>query len=121
MNIDRARSLFWENFGNYSNMVRNGEYEEYASFKISKETEYEWSIMLMSELVESNLDGDKFSLFRISRLALPIESKVDSFRIIASSNVAEATLEHTFKMRDMIDPEVYDTIIQIFLESKPKT
>ena len=61
MNKKTAKEIYFDNFGNFSTMKRNGEYREYIRRKISVELEYQWSVEIKKNLIDDIIGIESMS------------------------------------------------------------
>ena len=114
MNRKTAKEIYFDNFGNFSTMKRNGEYREYKKSKTSVKIEYQWSIEIKNILIEDIVDKEEFfKIVPLSRINLPESEVIDAFKVLllrCSKDKIRDTLE---KMKKLISPQIYEEIIAL--------
>ncbi len=109
--VSRAKELYFLNYANYGNMMRNGEYEEYRKYHISETQEREWSREIMEDLI-SRIQSGK-DIWRVANLAnLRIEESeiLKSFQRISSGPNAQMAFAAIEKAEALIPSPLFDKI-----------
>lgn len=89
--MDRAKRLYFSNYANYRNMMRNGEYEEYMKYSIPNAVEHEWSKIILDSLVKKVQNGENIWLvYNIANVRIDESEIIKSFQTLSKSpNVRE--------------------------------
>lgn len=109
-----AREIYFDNFGNFSTMKRNGEYREYIRNNISAELEYQWSIEVKNVLVRDIIGKEEFwKIVPLSRVNLPENEIIEAFKLISMSCSKGKFRDNLEKLKELISPEIYEHIISL--------
>lgn len=114
-NFDVARKIYFDNFGSYITMKKNGEYSEYNKYNISKILEYEWTTKIKDNLMTDIIDGN--NLIRVVNLAninLPEDEIIDIFKKLATSKSRNEIKNMIEKLKPLFDENLYNKIIIVF-------
>ena len=87
----RAKELYYNNFANYGNMERNGEYGEYAAYQVPEALELTWSKAILENCVRKIQAGEDIWLVStLANIRIDESEIINSFQILAKSpNVRE--------------------------------
>ena len=114
--IARAKELYFSNYANYQNMMRNGEYEEYVRYSIPDRLEQEWSKTILDELVQKIQSGEEVR--RVHNLA---EVRTDEseilkrFQMISTSQNAGEIINEVVKTESLFPPHLFDKIVKTMM------
>ncbi len=115
MNYKRARELYFINFASFITMKKNGEFEEYCKYSISKETEQKWSYEVKEKLMEDILNKNNYThVVNLSRINLPENEILDDFRTLSLSLKKNEILQHIEKFDNLFEKDIYTKIVTIF-------
>ena len=96
-------------------MKKNGEFREYSSFQVSKETEFEWSLEVKEKLMnEICNDGNLLQVVPLSRINLPKNEVVDAFELLSLSSKRNEILTTIKLFKQLFEPNIYEIIIKVF-------
>lgn len=117
MNKKTAKEIYFDNFGNFMTMKRNGEYRNYVKYKISSEEEYHWSLEIKKLLIDDIvLNGDFLKIAPLSRINLPENEIIESFKTI-SFQCPNSKIRQTLELlQNLIPPNIYEKIFPLFFE-----
>ena len=114
MNKKTAREIYFDNFGNFSTMKRNGEYREYIRSKTPVEFEYQWSVEIKNILINDIIDKEEFfKIVPLSRVNLPESEIIEAFKILLSRCSKNKLRDNLEKMHKLISPQIYEEIISL--------
>ena len=114
MNKKTAREIYFDNFGNFSTMKRNGEYREYKRSKTSVEFEYQWSVEIKNILIDDIIGKEEFfKIVPLSRINLPESEIVEAFKILLLRCSKDKLRDNLEKMKKLISPQIYEEIISL--------
>lgn len=117
-NFNEAKKIYFDNFGSYITMKKNGEYSEYNKYNVSKALEYEWSIKIKDNLLMDIVDGK--NLIRVINLAninLPENQIIDAFEMLAKSKLRNEIENMIEKLKPLFDNDLYNKIIVKYKQS----
>lgn len=116
MNKRTAREIYFDNFGNFLTMKRNGEYREYVRKKVSVETEYQWSIEIKNHLVDDIINKGEFvKIVPLSRINLPENEIVEAFKAL-SLKCSKVKIRQTLEqLQNLISTNIYEKLIALLL------
>ncbi len=118
-NFDVAKKIYFDNFGSYITMKKNGEYSEYNKCNISKALEYEWTTIIKDNLMMDIIDGN--NLIRVVNLAninLPEDEIIDIFKKLATSKLRNEIENMIEKLKPLFDENLYNKIIIAFEDNQ---
>ena len=111
-----AKELYFDNFGNFHTMDKNGEYCEYIKKKASAEEEQQWSVEIREMLIDDIVKKKDFvKIVPLSRVNLPENEIVEAFRTIAQRCSKAEVREMLKRLHSLIAPEIYQQIFPLFL------
>ena len=114
--MDRAKRLYFSNYANYGNMMRNGEYEEYMKYSIPNAVEQEWSKIILDSLVKKVQNGeDIWLVYNLANVRIDESEIIKRFQTLSKSpNVLEiiTTFE---KFESLIPPHLFERIKEALL------
>ena len=114
MNKKTAREIYFDNFGNFSTMKRNGEYREYIKSKISVEFEYQWSVEIKNNLIDNIICKEEFfKIVPLSRVNLPESEIIEAFRVLSLRCSKDKLRDNLEKLQKLISPQIYEHIISL--------
>ena len=114
MNKKTAREIYFDNFGNFSTMKRNGEYREYIRRKISVELEYQWSVEIKNILIDDIIDKEEFfKIVPLSRVNLPENEIIEAFKVLSLRCSKDKLRDNLEKLQKFISPQIYEHIISL--------
>ena len=114
MNKKTAREIYFDNFGNFSTMKRNGEYREYVRRKISVELEYQWSVEVKNILIDDIVGKEEFfKIVPLSRVNLPENEIVEAFKVIFLRCSKDKLRQNLEKLKNLISPQIYGQVISL--------
>ena len=109
-----AREIYFDNFGNFSTMKRNGEYREYIRRKISVELEYQWSVEIKNILIDDIIDKEEFfKIVPLSRVNLPENEIIEAFRVISLRCSKDKIRQNLEQLQNLISPHIYEQVISL--------
>ena len=109
--VSRAKELYFLNYANYGNMMRNGEYEEYRKCHISETQEREWSREIMEDLISRIQSGkDIWRVVNLANLRIDESEILKSFQRISSGQNAQMALAAIEKAESLIPSPLFDKI-----------
>ena len=114
--IDRAKRLYFLNYANYGNMMRNGEYKEYMKYSIPNTLEQEWSRIISDSLVEKIQTGEE--VWRVCNLAnvrLDESEIIEYFKILSKSTNVQEIITAVEKTESLIPPSLFERIKEVLL------
>lgn len=116
MNKKTAREIYFDNFGNFLTMKRNGEYRDYIRNKVSVELEYQWSIEIKNDLINDIINKNEFfKIVPLSRVNLPENEIIEAFRAL-SLQCSKAKIRQTLEeLQNLISPNIYEQLTAFLL------
>ena len=98
--MNRAKQLFFMNYGNAYHMKKNGEFDEYKRLGVPAATERAWSEELKESLMEKSL---------------PIEHDeiINCFRRLSSLENAKEITEAVMKSQPLFDSQLFREITEV--------
>ena len=115
--FERAKLLYFINFGNHHNMDENGELKEYQRYHISSEQENIWSHELKDSFMNLILVQDDYlSVLNLSRLELPKDEIIAAFKTLAASSKADKIAKHMRVCAPLYDVIPFNELIELFPE-----
>lgn len=110
-----AKHLYFMNFGSFITMKRNGEFEKYLQYKISKEMELDWSREIQSDIVLEIKQGrNLWKIDALSKINLPQNELLAAFCELSVCSQKEAIAEMLFKLEPLIDSELFKKVKLLF-------
>lgn len=112
--MNRAKQLFFMNYGNAYHMKKNGEFDEYKRLGVPTATERAWSEELKESLMEKIQSGE--DIWHVSTLAsLPIEHDeiINCFRRLSSLENAKEITEAVMKSQPLFDSQLFREITEV--------
>ena len=114
MNNKTAREIYFDNFGNFSTMKRNGEYRKYIKSKISVEVEYQWSVEIKNNLMDDIISKEEFfKIVPLSRVNLPEKEIIDAFKVLYLQCSKDKLRDNLEKMQKLMSPQIYEHIVSL--------
>ena len=111
MNKKTAREIYFDNFGNFSTMKRNGEYREYIRRKISVELEYQWSVEIKNILIDNIIGKEEFfKIVPLSRVNLPESEIIEAFKVLSLRCSKDKLRDNLEKLQKLISPQIYEQL-----------
>lgn len=116
MSKKTAKEIYFDNFGNFLTMKRNGEYRDYSRKRVSVELESQWSIEIKNHLIDDIVNrGEFLKIVPLSRLNLPENEIMGAFEII-SLKCSKAEIRQTLEqLQNLITPSIYEQLVHLFM------
>lgn len=114
--LSRAKKIYFMNYGNYGNMKRNGEYEDYMKYGVSKTLEDEWSSMIIKDLSKRIKSGEE--VWRVVNLANIRASETEimkCFQELSNAPNAHEILAAIEKAEVLISPCLFHKIKNVMI------
>ena len=112
MNKKTAKEIYFDNYGNFFIMDKNGEYREYKRRNISAEIEYQWSVEIKNILMDNiAIEEEFFKIVPLSCLNLPENEIVKAFEEIIARSSREKIKQHLELLQELIPQNIYNQII----------
>ncbi len=114
MNYKTAKEIYFNNFGNFLTMKRNGEYHDYIKKKVSGEIEYQWSIEIKNNLIDDIINkGEFFKIVPLSRINLPENEIIEAFKLLSLQCPKVEIRETLNKLQNLISPNIYEQLMAV--------
>ena len=111
-----AKELYFDNFGNFHTMDKNGECREYIKKGASAEEERQWSMEIKEMLIDDITQKKDFvKIVPLSRVNLPENEIVEAFRIVSQRCSKAEVREMLKRLQPLVAPEMYQQIFPLFL------
>ena len=112
MNKKTSREIYFDNFGNFSTMKRNGEYREYIRRKVSVSLEYQWSLEIKNILIDDIISKEEFfKIVPLSRVNLPENEIIEAFKVLSLRCSKDKIRQNLEQLQNLIPPQIYEQII----------
>lgn len=110
-----AKEMYFDNFGDYLKMKKNGEYDKYKRQKPTPEQERQWGEELKALLLSDIIDELMYhKMLQLSRIQLPPSEIIDAFREIALQCPKEEAKEALQQLKCSISSEIYQEVFPFF-------
>lgn len=114
--MDRAKRLYFSNYANYGNMMRNGEYEEYMKYSIPNAVEQEWSKIILDSLVKKVQNGeDIWLVYNLVNVRIDESEIIKSFQTLSKSPNVREIISAFEKFESLILPHLFERIKEALL------
>lgn len=115
MNLQRGKEILTLNYGSKYFMERNGEYSEYLSCKIPKDTELEWKEQIKQSLITKIINVEDLSLiWNLSCMDIPYAERLSAFEYVVANGNREAILNKMISLKKLFNKEFYNDAKRIF-------
>lgn len=114
--MDRAKRLYFSNYANYGNMMRNGEYEEYMKYSIPNAVEHEWSKIILDSLVKKSQNGeDIWLVYNLANVRIDESEIIKRFQTLSKSPNIHEIITAFEKFESLIPPHLFERIKEALL------
>lgn len=118
MNLNKAKEIFYNNFGSKYFMIRNWEIKDYIKCHVPLELEKEWEQDIKKDLMRKIISGENTSLiWQLSCMDISKEEKYEAYKQIAIEGNRVKILEKVEKLQNLFDSPVYEEIIKLLKQT----
>lgn len=111
----QARELYVKNYANHMTMKKNGEYEAYCKYRVSKEKERRWSLYVKRKLVDEIRSGSNLlQVVPLAHVNLPRKEIIGVFSILSSCELKDEILAAIEQQKPFFEPDLYEDIVQLW-------
>lgn len=113
--LELARKIYFDNFGNFGTMKKNGEYKEYLRYRISPKIEHEWSLEIRDQLIAEITSGNNLLMVvALSQVNLSDSLIISAFKLLAASSQRDNIFCEIKRLKPLFEFSMFEKISEIF-------
>ena len=110
-----AKRIYFDNFGSFGTMKKNGEYKEYQKYHISPEVEFEWGLEIRNQLLAEIIGkNNHLMVVALSRINLSESKIISAFEQLASTPQRDDIFCTINQLKPLFDPLMFESITKVF-------
>lgn len=115
MDYEKGKKIFYENFGSYGFMQRNGEYLEYQKCKISKADEEKWKDDIIKDIMQKIISEQDIGLiWNLSCMDISNTYKTSLYIELCKKGDKGKIRNKIIALKNLFDENIFNELISIF-------